>query len=187
MNKNFTQVIEFIKTRMKECVITLAGISFTLFGANNIQANKLVFETAPRIERVAQEKVKPDYSSDIEVVLSSNSLSTKDKMINAFENFKQYSKQDTQCLEQPFSEIVEEFKSINVDKVSVDGDPVKGRLNVAFRLPDGIILSINKKIGLHKGGIVGFNIISNKQLLLSDVISLSRLREYISNVQNKSV
>lgn len=183
MYKPFRTVKEFVKS---ECKVMLAGIAFTLFSANVVEADACqpVFEQVEPIERLT-EKVKPAQDEEIEVMLSSTSLTTKEKLDDAFEKFSKECNENTSVLQEPFQEISSAVSGIKADKVAVDGDPSEGRLNVAFRLRDGMILSLNKKIGLHDRGIVGFNLLKNRRLVISDVVEIALLSKYIENVQNR--
>lgn len=183
MNKPFREVKDLVK---RKCKVILAGIVFTLFGAGAADANVCnpVFESVPDLEGT-QELVRPVDNGVMEVVLSSTSRTTKDKLDEAFVKFSQETHEDVSELLEPFQEIAEGMSMIKAEKVSIDGDPSEGRLNVAFRLPDGMVLSLNKKIGLHDRGSVGFNLMHNRRLIISDIMEVSLLSQYISNVQKR--
>ena len=110
---------------------------------------------------------------------------TKDKLDEAFVKFSQETHENVSELLEPFREIAEGMSMIKAEKVSIDGAPSEGRLNVAFRLPDGMVLSLNKKIGLHDRGSVGFNLMHNRRLINSNIMEVSLLSQYISNVQKR--
>lgn len=183
MNKTFIEVKDFVK---RECKVILAGIAFTLFGASATEADSCqpVFESIPDVE-VPQEYVSPVQNGEVVVTLSSNALTTAEKLENAFEKFSQQSEMEVATLREPFNEIAEGLSKIDAEKVVVDGVPSEGRLSVAFRLPDGMILSLNKKLGLHDPGEVGFNLIHNREMVISDVMEVSLLTQYIQNVQKR--
>lgn len=88
-----------------------------------------------------------------------------------------------ETLDKSFKEIADALENINFEKVSVTGNPAKGLLRVAFRLVDNLLLSVIKTVGLHPDGIVGFNIICNRQLLMSDIGYVTFLPEYIKIIQ----
>lgn len=185
MNKNFKQVV---KSKLKECVVVLAGISFTLFGSASSEAANPVYETSDQVQvEVVEEHIVSDDNPDMRITLASNKETETDKMTAAFERFQVRFQEKSPELQKMFYEIADEFKSIKFDKVSVDGNPKDGKINVAFRFSDGMILSINKKLNLHADNLVGFNIIHTRELIVSDVMPLSQLKEYISNVQKRLV
>lgn len=185
MNKKFKQVV---KKKLIKCVVVLSGISFTLFGSASSSGTNTMYESSEpaQVETVVERQIA-DENSDVKMTLVSNMQTENEQLVVAFEKFRNRFNGESSELRKMFEDIACEFKSIKFDKVSVDGNPKDGKLNIAFRFNDGIILSINKKQGLHKDDMVGFNIIHNRQLLLSDVMSLTRLKEYISNVQKRLV
>ena len=183
MNKPFREVKDFVT---RECKVILAGSVCTLFGAGVRDADTCnpVFESVPDLE-ITKELVRPVDNGEVEVVLSSTSLATKDKLDEAFVKFSHENSGEVSELIEPFNVIADGMSFIKADYVSVDGNPAEGRLSVAFRLPDGMILSLNKKIGLHDRGIVGFNLMHNRRLIVSDIMEVSLLAQYISNVQKR--
>lgn len=186
MNKNFKYIKDFIKDGARVCTVVLAGISFTLFGASEDNSAPYVFEEVVQ-DKVAEESVKPAEGTPLEVVLISNQASNIEKLDNAFEKFKDEIGEDASHLKNAFSTIRNELAAIKFDKVAVDGNPTEGIINVAFRLPDGMILSVNKRLGLQDDSQVGFNLIHNRQLLISDMLPLYMLKNYIDNVQRRLV
>ena len=98
MNKPFREVKDLVKTK---CKVMLAGIAFTLFVAGAADANVCnpVFESVPDLEE-PQELVRPIDNGVMEVVLSSTSRTTKDKLDEAFVKFSQETHEDeTEILE----------------------------------------------------------------------------------------
>ena len=74
---------------------------------------------------------------------------------------------------------------IQVERVSVDCDATNKVLNVAYRLPDDILLSISKPLETMDDAFVMFNVYHKRQLLLSETASIDLLSQYIHNVEEK--
>lgn len=74
---------------------------------------------------------------------------------------------------------------IQVERVSVDCDTTNRVVNVAYRLPDDILLSISKPLETMDDTFVMFNVYHKRQLLLSETASIELLSQYIHNVEEK--
>jgi hypothetical protein len=107
------------------------------------------------------------------------------KLDEAFDSFCQQAVGDIENLKILFYQIKNELETIQYCHVAIDGNAIEKRLNIAFNLHSGFVLSLIKKKDLHDKDLVGINLIKDKHLLISDIVSLKLLKEYISNVQNK--
>lgn len=81
------------------------------------------------------------------------------------------------------------FDDITHEKKTVDFDMEKQVINVAYRLPNNILLSITKPYHTLGNDEVGFNlyqIVSQiKELLIADWCLVGLLHKYIKNVEEK--
>ena len=74
---------------------------------------------------------------------------------------------------------------IQAERVSVDCDVTNKVLNVAYRLPYDMLLSISKPLETMGDSFVMFNVYHRRQLLLSETASIELLSQYIHNVEEK--
>lgn len=185
MSKNFKTVSDFISEYAKTCIISIASISFTLLG--NVEMANANVPTYSAVDNpVVDERLVPaSPHTDIDVKLSFNveQTETARMMDDAFNDFCKIEPDAKSILLKSFSEIKNGLSTIPAEKVSIDGSIRKMSINVGMLLPDGVVLSINKRNGLHPNEVVGFNIIYNRELLVSDVMDLESLRKYIISVQ----
>lgn len=72
---------------------------------------------------------------------------------------------------------------IKVDRVMVDCDSDCTVLNVAYRLQTKVLLSISKPLETMEDDFVMFNVYYNRNLLISDTVSVGLLSEYIHKVE----
>lgn len=178
MKKNFIQVQ---KIKIVTTSIVLAGIAFTLFGCDAVEATAVEFRQET-VVCCAEVDTASSISPDGNIVLASNEQSTADKISLAYSRFVSDKGGDS-SLDDVCGFMADEMKAVRVDKVSVDGSVDDGLLNMSFRLPDGMILSVNKRRDTMDSRLVAFNIIRDRRLVISDVMDIHNLREYINTVQ----
>ena len=56
-------------------------------------------------------------------------------------------------------------------------------LNVSLLLPERLVLSINSLKDLDEPGVVSFNLLKNRELIVSDIIPLENLAQYIQKLE----
>ncbi len=87
-------------------------------------------------------------------------------------------------LEPVMNFIVEGIGNINIKKVTVDCDLHSEVLNVAYRLPDNVVLSISKPLETMDDDFVAFNLYHNRKLLVTDNANIGLLSHYINEVES---
>lgn len=184
MKKEFKKIENIGSVLIKKAkrIILVAGITFTLFSTNVAASFESSFSLSPVSISITKE-VTPDPASNIKVALKSTIATSSDLMWESFNNFQKSAETDCKNIKESFAKIVDALNDIKFSKIAVDGNPEEDRLKVAFRLPNNVILSIIKEQGVHLDDYVGVNIFRNRQLLISDIMELSLLKTYISNVQ----
>ena len=80
--------------------------------------------------------------------------------------------------------IVEGIGNINIEKVAVDCDLDSEILNVVYRLPDNVVLSISKPLETIDDDFVAFNLYHNRKLLVTDNANIGLLSHYINEVES---
>lgn len=106
------------------------------------------------------------------------------KLNSAFEKFQKRIKSDVTLLRPGYEEIATAMDGINAEKVTVDGDPEEGVINVAFLLPGDVVLSVVKTVGVNGPGEVGVNLIRDRQPIISGIENLDFLRQYIMRLES---
>lgn len=185
MSKPFKRVTDFLRDNSRRLRIVLAGIVFTLSSYAAYPVPQPVeYATVDEVAVVVDE-VSASPRTDIRVRLSFNASATDTqlKMDKAFADFCKIEPEASIAVSMPFQEIREGLGEVSTDKVSIDGDIETGTINMAMLFPDGVVLSVNKRIGLHPAGVVGFNIMYKRNLLVSDVSDMTSLRQYLLNIQ----
>jgi hypothetical protein len=91
---------------------------------------------------------------------------------------------DAKKLEPVMNFIVEGIGNINIEKVAVDCDLDSEILNVVYRLPDNVVLSISKPLETIDDDFVAFNLYHNRKLLVTDNATIGLLSHYIDEVES---
>ena len=81
--------------------------------------------------------------------------------------------------------ITEGIGNIEAERVVMDCDNTVKVLNVSYRLPGDILLSVNKPLDTMDDEFVMFNVYHRRDLLVSDTASISLLAQYIRNVERR--
>lgn len=103
----------------------------------------------------------------------------------AFEEFVHSQGEDVRELESLKNEIREAFHNVEIQKANVSGRIKEGYLNVSLLLPEKLVLSINSLKDFVEPGVVSFNLFKNRELLVSDIIPLEQLAQYVRDVESK--
>lgn len=182
MSKPFIQISKLdFHNLTKTITVTLAGITFTFFGMNinNNTSQNFVSEITTVNVFTECSSVEADG-----IVMLMNEVDVNKKIAQAFDDLC-HAIPDANNLTNIYNFMATGLNSINSEKVSVDCNTETGLLNVAFRLPDGAILSVTKCNDTMTDDLVAFNIIKQRKLIISDIIGISELRDYILNVQRR--
>ena len=168
----------------KGTVVVFAGIVFTLFAINDYTSSDgFIIQPSNNSINIVTSDYRSNVSNSI-ITLKSNESTTEEKIAQAYYQF--CAKNNIGDLFDPvFHFILEGISKVSAEKVAVDGDIEEGLLNVSLKMADGAILSINKRIEYIDSPIVAFNIFKDRKLLISDIMDLNLLTNYILNVQNK--
>ena len=81
--------------------------------------------------------------------------------------------------------ITDGIGDIDVERVVMDCDRTSKVLNVAYRLPGDILLSVNKPLDTMDDAYVMFNVYHLRELLVSDTARIDLLAQYVRNVEKK--
>lgn len=103
----------------------------------------------------------------------------------AFEKFVHSQGEEVRELESLKNEIREAFHNVEIQKANVSGRIKEGYLNVSLLLPEKLVLSINSLKDFVEPGVVSFNLFKNRELLVSDIIPLEQLAQYVRDVESK--
>lgn len=74
---------------------------------------------------------------------------------------------------------------IDYEKKAYDYDTDSNVGNVAYRLPNNILVSILKLEETMDNNFIGFNIFYNRELLISDICDIELLHTHIKNIEEK--
>ena len=88
----------------------------------------------------------------------------------------------TQKFEPVVDFIIKGIGNIDIEKVVVDCDFDSEILNVVYRLPDNVVLSISKPLDTMDDDLVAFNLYHDRKLLVTDDASIGLLSRYIVEV-----
>lgn len=86
-----------------------------------------------------------------------------------------------------FCLISEGIGDIMAEKVSVSCDADSKIMNVAYRLPGDMLLSVSKPLNTMDDRFVMFNLFHLRELLISDTAEVSFLSTYIHNAEARTV
>lgn len=81
--------------------------------------------------------------------------------------------------------ISEGIGDIDAERIVMDCDRGGKVLNVSYRLPGGIMLSVNKPLSTMDDEFVMFNVYHQRELLVSDTASIGLLSQYVKNVEKR--
>lgn len=171
MKKEFIQVNRLkIESVTKKVTVVLAGIAFTFFSLtlDSNATNDVIVIDEQKTEVIVAEKPCLHLISDAYATLCDKNP-------------------EAGTLRPVYEFMRKGLEVINAEKVSMDCNTESGMLNISFRLPEGVILSVTKLGETLNDNLVAFNIFSKRQLILSDVCEINMLADYIENVQSKSV
>lgn len=84
-----------------------------------------------------------------------------------------------------FTLISDGIGEIMAEKVTVSCDIASKVLNVSYRLPGDILLSVNKPLVTMDDAFVMFNVYHQRELLVTDTARIDLLAEYVRNVEKR--
>lgn len=166
-----------ITRRMKTAVVTFmlfAVTAITPVGAVNYSA---VENALPVVETVVGGQ-----SATMSKVMTV--VDAEDMSFAAFENLTVRYPEAVEMA--PVAELITRgIGEVNAERIVMDCDMGSKVLNVAYRLPGNILLSINKPLDTMDDDFVMFNVYHFRELLVSDTARIGLLAQYIHNVENK--
>ena len=118
-------------------------------------------------------------------IFANNILSTSDKTFISFEKLTMNHSEEAANMEPVVRFIAEGMGDIIAEKVSVNCDFENEIINVAYRLPNDILLSVSKPLSTMTDTFVMFNLFNKRQLLVSDSASIELLSTYIKKVESR--
>lgn len=181
MRKDFKSVTDFARKKLKETVVVLAGIAFTLFGTS--------FDEAASHDSTAIPEVELTESADLTEPTAGEATTTSEKIDVAYRRLQADIKEEPAYFDNVISEIKRNLDTVDAVAVSVDGYVPSREINVAFLLKDQVILSVNTRldeVGAFDG-LVAYHIIDGDDLLVSNIATLAELRDTLNKVQSSQV
>lgn len=180
MKKDFKQVRNIsVKCKRNLRTLTLASITFTFFSFSEANVSNDFYNNTKMEMPTLQPSLEPNGT----LILNNNNLN-QNMMFDAFTHFC-HSNDKGKRLDSVYKFMSSKLGSFDFEKVSINGNAETGRLNMAFRLPDGYILSVTKLLDTMENNLVAFNILRKRQLIVSDVIKINLLSDYINKVQSR--
>ena len=194
MSKPYKTISDLVVKKIKKYatigILTIAGISFTLFPTPdgiNYENDKFAIELNSSTSSSSDFNDNIRLNDNVEIKLAFNRTPGRALLDEAYAAYidSESKSELNETFNDSYKEIADALENIKFEKVSVSGNPANGLLRVAFRLPGKLMLSVIKSVGLHPSGIVGFNILRNRQLLLSDILPVKALATYVKNIENR--
>ena len=164
---------------------------FTLSSINALaeQNNQFRYSIEESLEPLTFVEVKINSSDKIIPnaieIFANKILSTSDKTFISFANLAMMHSDETGKMMPVMRIITKGIGEIDVEKVSVNCDFESEVLNVAYRLPNDILLSISKPLSTKDDSYVMFNLFHKRDLLLSDSASIELLSGYLKKVESR--
>lgn len=182
-------------TKTKPVVVGIVTLIMTVTPSAVAHATTFQSQTdGVRIENavtVNQETISlPDNIGTIQLELNIQAIkeSNTTRMIDeAFNKFAASSTQDVRSLKSLNDEIKTSFADAEILKVQTRGNVDKGYLNVSMLLPKQLVLSINSITNFEMPGTVAFNLLRNRKLIVSDMIPLDQLAQYVRALEARLV
>jgi len=193
MSKRFMTVDDVLKKLGRNTALR-SGIVISLFSFSDLTIyafSDLQYSSQSHIELVSSmEESRPimemtiNNSTDVEFYLGST-LCVTEMLDEVFEELKVREPQAA-TMEDIFYLIRDGIGNIFAEKVSVNCDVHNNVLNVAYRLPGDMLLSVSKPSSTADDQFVMFNLFHLRKLLISDTADLSLLSRYIHNAELKA-
>lgn len=114
-----------------------------------------------------------------------STFNLSDQLQNAFDELCN-NKPEAMEMKPAFCFISAGIGDIMAEKVSVSCDVDSKIMNVAYRLPGNMLLSVSKPLNTMDDKFVMFNLFHLRDLLISDTAEISFLSTYIHNAEAKS-
>lgn len=179
MSKPIYTVREYIEkhefTRhLRTAVVTFMLFSVTAAGADNVKYyadcdQTPVIETMVGGQNITLNRVVPS--------LSNAAFMAYNKLISRVP--------EAAVLEPVATFITEGIGDITAEHIVMDCDMSDKVLNVAYRLPGDLLLSINKPLDTMDDKFVIFNVYHKRNLLVSEAASIDLLAQYIRNIEKR--
>lgn len=183
MSKKFIQVSRITVT-IKNSIAIATGVIITLFtNETSAQVPEKFIPSSVNSEQVVKTPTSVNDNA-ITLQLSENVESLAD-CLN--EKFKISCSEDENCtsLAPAHQFLMEVSSSIGAEKATLSCNSEYAAVTHSLRLPHEFMLTLTKLMETMDDTKVMFNLMRNRKLLISDVVEVSLLKEYIGNVINK--
>ena len=137
-------------------------------------------------EQVVTVPAKSTISGDVVPVsiMAETQNSLMFKTMQAYDSLVERQPQAT-ALEPVMHFVTDGVGNINAERVSMDCDTESMVLNVAYRMPGDILMSISKPLDTLDDRLVMFNVYHRRDLLVSDRASIEMLANYIRAIESR--
>ena len=176
--------IDTFTQRLRKSVITFFLSTTMALSATAVNQYYTRIEKAPQslitvsvTERISGAKI-PD---GIEI-FANNSYTSLDMTELSFKALTTRQPEAVE-LEPVMKFIINGIGSIDAERVSVDCDIDSKVLNIAYRLPNDILLSVSKPLITMDDNFVVFNLFHKRDLLVSKNATIDLLAKYINNIE----
>lgn len=177
-------LLRSFRTSVMISLFTLSSIN-----ASAKQDNQFRYSIEGTLEPLTVVEAKNNSSAEVIPnaieIFANKILSTSDKTFISFANLAMKHFDETEKMMPVMRIIAKGIGEINVEKVSVNCDFESEVLNVAYRLPNDILLSISKPLSTKDDSYVMFNLFHKRDLLLSDSASVELLSGYLKKVESR--
>ena len=176
---------EYFMRKLRTGVMITFLFTATVGGAASIDKYHVQKESI-QTEQVVTVPAKSTISGDVVPVsiMAETQNSLMFKTMQAYDNMLERQPQ-AEGLEPVMRFITEGVGDINAERVSMDSNTENMVLNVSYRMPDDMLLSISKPLETMGDTFVMFNVYHKRHLLLSETTSIELLSQYIHNVEEK--
>lgn len=194
MSKRYFKVDDVLKHLGHNAVLR-SGIIISLLSLTDMTikaASDIDFLMQPQTELVSSmryswpltDQVSVYNTHDVEYFLGST-FSVCDMLDDAFNSLKERQPLAAE-IEETYCLIRDGIGEIFAERVSVNYDATSKVVNVAYRLPGDILLSVSKPFNTMDDDYVMFNLFHLRKLLISDTADINLLSHYIHRAEQKA-
>lgn len=175
-------VREYIEQLEITCRMKTAMVTFMLFAVNAISTSGAISYSAAENALPVVETVVGGQSATMSKVVAV--MDAEDMSSAAFDNLTARYPEAMEMA--PVAKLITGgIGEVNVERIVMDCDMSSKVLNVVYRLPGNILMSINKPLDTMDDDFVMFNVYHFRELLVSDTARIGLLAQYVRNVENK--
>lgn len=176
--------IDTFTQRLRKSVITFFLSTTMALSATAVNQYYTRIEKAPQslITVSATERISGAKIPDGIEIFANNSYTSLDMTELSFKALTTRQPEAVE-LEPVMKFIINGIGSIDAERVSVDCDIDSKVLNIAYRLPNDILLSVSKPLITMDDNFVVFNLFHKRDLLVSKNATIDLLAKYINNIE----